>query len=176
MKKDVAVSVGLFIVAISMFVVVAGIPKTGGDLANLGTFCAGTLAIVLPIYFRLNDNNAPIPEEAIDKITKINKQNEVDRSYEFYAVIYSPSKKVMALTGKKTLQGMSEEQLCHNYLSWNQVKSGNLYFKSLAEARDRKAKILENPSNEEIQKVVKTFVSKGYRTGSKLGHLNLPNK
>ncbi|MDG2784039.1 hypothetical protein P7M26_23735 [Vibrio parahaemolyticus] len=171
MKKEVVVSVGLSIIAVSMFVVVAGIPKTSEDLAHFGTFCGGTLAIALTVYFRFHDNKSPAPVEATELSTETNEQNASVRSYEFYAVIYSPSKKIMALTGKKTLKGMTEAQLCHNYLSWNQVKLGNVYFKDLAEANDRRAKILDNPSIEEVKKVVETFVSQGYQTGSKQGHL-----
>lgn len=87
---------------------------------------------------------------------------------EFYGIVYSPSYKVMALTGKRTFINFTESELCRDYPNWNQAKSNSQPFKLLAAATDRHAIIMINDTEEAVAEKVIQFLDNGYETASQI--------
>lgn len=72
----------------------------------------------------------------------------------------------MALTGKRTFMGYTEQALCNDYPHWTQAKSNSEPFKQLAEATDRRAEMMVDYSEEEVASRVIQFLEDGYCTAS----------
>ncbi|WP_234912151.1 MULTISPECIES: hypothetical protein [Vibrio] len=104
------------------------------------------------------------------EVTSVEAQSGIAQEpmVEFYGIVYSPSIKVMALTGKRTFLHFTESELCRDYPNWNQAKGGNADFQRLAMASDRKAVMMANVTESEVADTVKNFLQQGYTTPSQL--------
>lgn len=115
----------------------------------------------------MKNYNPNLPENKEQKTQNNNALTEKTR-VEFYGIVYSPSLKIMALTGKRTYISYTESELCNDYSNWNQANGENASFQALAKATDRKALMFIDETEDMVSQHVIDFLNQGYTTPSQL--------